>query len=68
MPDVSGGRAVGDLLITVRVVTPQKLTREQKKAIEQLATVLPAERFEPAAREHEDDEKNLFDRVKDIFG
>ncbi len=67
MPDVNGGRAHGDLLVTVRVVTPRKLSREQKKIIEQLADVLPKEKFEPTPSE-EDDQKNLFDRVKDIFG
>jgi molecular chaperone DnaJ len=66
MPDV-GGRGRGDLLVTVRVVTPAKLTREQKKLLQQLAASLPAETFEPApAGDHED--KGLFDRVKDIFG
>ncbi|MEQ1573870.1 MAG: molecular chaperone DnaJ [Vicinamibacterales bacterium] len=67
MPDVNGGRAHGDLLVTVRVVTPRKLSREQKKLIEQLAEALPKEQFEPTPSE-EDDQKNLFDRVKDIFG
>jgi molecular chaperone DnaJ len=66
MPDVTG-RGRGDLLITVKVVTPKKLSREQKKLLEQLAAVLPHEKFEPTPRE-EQDEKGLFDRVKDIFG
>jgi molecular chaperone DnaJ len=66
MPDVSG-RGRGNLLVTVTVVTPKKLTREQKKLLEQLAAALPAERFEPTpVSEH--GEKGLFDRVKDIFG
>jgi molecular chaperone DnaJ len=65
MPDVSG-RGRGDLLVTVKVVTPKKLSREQKKLLEQLAASLPKEKFEPTPREHED--RNLFDRVKDIFG
>jgi hypothetical protein len=30
--------------------------------------VLPAEKFEPRPRELEEDERNLFDRVKDVFG
>ena len=33
-----------------------------------LAKVLPAEEFEPRAREDQQDERNLFDRVKDMFG
>jgi molecular chaperone DnaJ len=65
MPDVTG-RGRGDLLVTVRVVTPKKLTRDQKKAIEQLAGMLPKEKFEPTTRE-ENDDKGLFERVKDIF-
>jgi molecular chaperone DnaJ len=65
MPDVTG-RGRGDLLVTVRVVTPKKLTRDQKKVIEQLAGMLPKEKFEPTTRE-ENDDKGLFERVKDIF-
>ncbi len=65
MPDVNG-RGRGDLLVTVKVVTPKKLSRDQKKLLEQLAASLPKEQFEPTPREHED--RNLFDRVKDIFG
>jgi len=65
MPDVNG-RGRGDLLVTVKVVTPKKLSREQKKLLEQLGASLPKEQFEPTPREHED--RNLFDRVKDIFG
>src|SRR5207237_7226486 len=40
MPDVNG-RGRGDLFATVQVQTPQKLTREQKKLVEELARVLP---------------------------
>ena len=66
MPDVSG-RGRGDLLMTVKVSTPKKLSREQKKLLEQLAETLPKEQFEPTpAVDHAD--KGLFDRVKDIFG
>ena len=67
MPDVVSGRSRGDLLITVKVVTPKKVTREQRKLLEQLAATLPGERFQPTAREEHED-KGLFDRVKDIFG
>jgi molecular chaperone DnaJ len=66
MPDVSG-RGRGDLLVTVRVSTPRKLTKEQKKLLEQLAATLPKEQFEPTpVGDHGD--KGLLDRVKDIFG
>ena len=67
MPDVVSGRARGDLLVTVKVVTPKKLSKEQRKLLEQLAETLPKEKFEPTPRE-EHDERGIFDRVKDIFG
>jgi molecular chaperone DnaJ len=66
MTDVSG-RGRGDLMVTVKVSTPKKLTKEQKKLLEQLAGALPQEAYEPTpAAGHAD--KGLFDRVKDIFG
>ena len=65
MPDVSG-RGRGDLFVTVKVITPKKLSKEQKNLLQQLATSLPKEQFEPTPVDHED--KGLFDRVKDIFG
>jgi hypothetical protein len=48
------------------VITPKKLTREQKKLLEQLASSLPKEKFEPKPVTEED--KGIFGRVKDIFG
>ena len=66
MPDVTG-RGRGDLLITVKVVTPKKLTKDQKKLMEDFASSLPKRSFEPTRREDHED-KGLFDRVKDIFG
>ena len=67
MADVVSGRARGDLLVTVKVVTPKKLTKDQSKLLEQLGETLPKEKFEPTPRE-EHDERGIFDRVKDIFG
>jgi molecular chaperone DnaJ len=69
MPDV-GGRGRGDLFATVQVKTPRKLTREQRKIVEQLAEALPKEKFEPRPRGEDEsaEERNLFDRVKDMFG
>ena len=67
MPDVSG-RGRGDLYFTVQAVTPKKLTKEQRTALEQLGTVLPKEKFEPRpSRDVDSEEKNIFDKVKDIF-
>jgi molecular chaperone DnaJ len=68
MPDVGGGSGRGDLFATIQVRTPKKLTKEQRHLVEQLGKVLPPEKFEPRAREDEQDERNLFDRVKDMFG
>ena len=65
MPDVAG-RGRGDLLITVQAITPKKLTREQRKLLEQLAAILPPQQFEPTPREQDD--RGLFEKVKDIFG
>jgi len=67
MPDVSG-RGRGDLFATVQVQTPRKLSREQRRLLEQLSEALPKEKFEPRPREDSQDERNLFDRVKDMFG
>ena len=69
MPDVNG-RGRGDLFATVQVQTPKKLTRDQRKLIEDLSKALPKEKFEPRPRGGDDaqDERNLFDRVKDMFG
>ena len=61
LPDPHGG-GKGDLYVNVHVVTPTKLTREQRQLIEQLGASLPAEN-RPAERN-----SSLFDKVKDIFG
>ena len=67
MPDVSG-RGRGDLFATIQVRTPKKMSKEQRKLLEQLADALPKEQFEPRRRSEEESERNLFDRVKDMFG
>jgi molecular chaperone DnaJ len=67
MPDVTGRSGRGDLLVTVQVTTPKKLTRDQKKLLEGLAAALPKEQFEPTPLDDQAD-RGLFDRVKDIFG
>jgi molecular chaperone DnaJ len=64
MPDVSG-RGRGDLIVTVQVITPKKLTKEQKKLLDQLSATLPKEQFAPTPLE---EDRGIFDRVKDIFG
>lgn len=67
MPDVSG-RGHGDMLVTIQGVTPKRLTKEQKKLLEQLAATLPETKIKPASREDEDDDRGIFGKVKDIFG
>ena len=67
MPDVSG-RGRGDLQVTVKVSIPRKLSKDQRKLLEDLAVTLPAEPVEPQAVGQGDDDKGLFGRVKDIFG
>jgi molecular chaperone DnaJ len=67
MPDVNG-RGRGDLFATIQVQTPKKLTKEQRQLLEQLSKALPKEKFEPRAHAEAQNERNLFDRVKDMFG
>jgi molecular chaperone DnaJ len=53
-----GGRGRGDLFVSVTVITPTTLTREQRRLLEQLAEV-----------ESQDlENKGLVDKVRDIFG
>ena len=61
LPDPRGG-GKGDLYYHVRVVTPSKLTREQRKLLEQLGATLKVDN-KPAERG-----SSIFDKVKDIFG
>jgi molecular chaperone DnaJ len=67
MPDVNG-RGRGDLFATIQVLTPKKLTKDQRHLLEQLSKALPKEKFEPRPHADAQDERNLFDRVKDMFG
>jgi molecular chaperone DnaJ len=52
------GGGGGDLFVHVQVVTPKKLTSEQKKLVEQLAKSMD---LEPGGR-------NLFEKFKDVIG
>jgi len=61
LADPRGG-GKGDLYYHVRVLTPTKLTREQRKLVEQLGAMLKVEN-KPADRN-----SSIFDKVKDIFG
>lgn len=55
---VLGGRGRGDLFVSVTVVTPTTLTREQRKLLEQLSQI----------EEKDLGDKGLIDKVRDIFG
>ena len=61
LPDPRGG-GKGDLYYHVRVLTPTKLTREQRKLMEQLGYTIQVDN-KPAERD-----SSIFDKVKDIFG
>ncbi len=67
MPDVSG-RGRGHLYFIVQPTTPKRLSREQRALLEQLAKTLPKEQFEPRAQTVDGEDKNIFEKVKDIFG
>jgi len=54
------GRGQGDLYVSVHVVIPTKLTREQRRLLESLISTLQVENKPVQRRVH--------DRVKDIFG
>jgi molecular chaperone DnaJ len=60
LPNPHGG--CGDLYIVIHVVIPSKVTREQKRLLEQLGQSLKVEN-KPAERT-----SSFFDKVKDIFG
>ena len=55
-----GGR--GDLYVNIRVVIPSKLSRDQRRLLEQLGQSMKVEN-KPADRS-----STFFDKVKDIFG
>jgi molecular chaperone DnaJ len=61
LADPRGG-GKGDLYYHVCVLTPTKLTRDQRKLMEQLGAALKVEN-KPADRN-----SSIFDKVKDIFG
>ncbi len=55
-----GERGRGDQFVAVNVVIPTRLSKEQRQLFESLARI--------SAEEDVSQERNLFDKVKDIFG
>ena len=55
-----GERGRGDQFVAVNVVTPTRLTKEQRQLFMQLADI--------NQKDDESQERNLFEKVKDIFG
>jgi len=53
-----GGRGRGDLFVSVTVVTPTTLTREQRRLLEQLSEI----------EDRDLEDKGLLDKVRNIFG
>jgi molecular chaperone DnaJ len=64
MPNVSG-RGHGDLYVIARVAVPKRLTKEQRRLLEELAATMPAET--PDA-DGDSTARPFFEKVKDIFG
>ena len=54
------GRGLGDLYVTVNVVVPKKLTREQREIIAKLSATEDAE--------NQPIQKKILEKVKEIFG
>ena len=60
LPDVNG-YGTGDLLVFVQVWMPKKVSREEKEMLQKMAG---SESFKPAP---DKDDRNLFERVKNMF-
>jgi molecular chaperone DnaJ len=63
VPNISG-RGRGDLYAVVKPRVPKKLSKEQKRLIEELAESLS----DPPEKPDPDADRPFFERVKDIFG
>ena len=65
MPSVNG-RHRGDLHVGLLVSVPRKLTKEQRGLVEKLRQSLGTHPIKPIAQEADDD-RGVFERVKDLF-
>ena len=66
MPSVSG-RGRGSFHVRMVVDVPKKLTKEQKKLVEQFGKTIEVGTLEPIAADADRD-KPFFEKVKDLFG
>jgi molecular chaperone DnaJ len=66
MPNVNG-RGRGSFHVRLVVDVPRRLSKEQKKAIEQYGKTIAVDKLEPATA-GEDGDKPFFEKVKDLFG
>jgi molecular chaperone DnaJ len=66
MPSVTG-RGRGTLYVRASVEVPRKLTKEQKRLVDQLGKTMPVEKIE-AVPAGEGGDKPFFEKVKDLFG
>jgi molecular chaperone DnaJ len=66
MPSVQG-RGKGDLYVQVAVQVPKKLTKDQRAALEALAETMPMGKPVPADLDRDED-RSVFEKVKDLFG
>jgi molecular chaperone DnaJ len=66
MPSVTG-RGRGAFHVRVVVDVPRKMSKDQKKLVEQLGQSMPVDKIEAVPVEGDRD-KPFFERVKDLFG
>jgi molecular chaperone DnaJ len=66
MPSVTG-RGRGTLYVRTSVDVPKKLSKEQKRFLEQLGKTMPVDKIE-AQTFRESGDKPFFEKVKDLFG
>ena len=66
MPSVTG-RGRGDFHVRVVVDVPRKLSKDQKKLVQELSKTMTVETLE-ARSTHDEGEKPFFEKVKDLFG
>lgn len=66
MPSVAG-RGRGTFFVRLNIDVPRKLTKEQKKLVDDLRKSMPVEKIE-ARKLDEERDRPFFDKVKDLFG